>query len=56
MQYNQTQLSFEKDRIPAFAGVAKRYGEEYQKTYLASLWKEDLPHGVVGMVEIHSKR
>lgn len=43
MQYNQTQLSFEKDRIPAFAGVAKRYGEEHGKTYLAGLWREDLP-------------
>lgn len=42
-QYNQTQLSFEKDRLPALAGVAKRYGEEHMKTYLAGSWKEDLP-------------
>ncbi|KAJ0114986.1 hypothetical protein J7T55_001393 [Diaporthe amygdali] len=32
-----------KDILPALAGVARRYGERHGKTYLAGLWKEDLP-------------
>lgn len=43
-QYNGTQLSFEKDRLPpALAGVARRYAECEGWTYLAGLWEEDLP-------------
>lgn len=43
-QYNSTQLSFEKDRLPAIAGVARRYGElNGGLTYLAGLWQEELP-------------
>lgn len=42
-QYNDTQLSCEKDRLPALAGVARRYGELLGGwTYLAGLWKEQL--------------
>lgn len=43
-QYNDTQLSFEKDRLPALAGVARRYAKLTGGwTYLAGLWKETLP-------------
>lgn len=43
-QYNETQLSFEKDRLPALAGVARRYAESAGGwTYLAGLWEEQLP-------------
>lgn len=45
--YNGTELSFEKDRLPALAGVARRYGETHGKTYLAGLWEEDLPSALV---------
>lgn len=47
LQYNDTQLSFEKDRLPALAGVARRYAElTGGGTYLAGLWKEDLPEAL----------
>ena len=42
-QYDHTQLSFEKDRLPALSGVAKHYGEHHLKTYVAGLWREELP-------------
>lgn len=42
-QYIKTQLTFEKDRLPALAGVAQRYSElRGGWTYLAGLWKEQL--------------
>jgi hypothetical protein len=40
--YSQMDLSFEKDRLPALSGVARRYGEINERTYIAGLWKEDL--------------
>lgn len=43
-QYNEMQLSFEKDRLSALAGVAQRYSELGKGwTYLAGLWKENFP-------------
>lgn len=46
-QYNGTQLTLEKDRLPALAGVARRYGElRGGWTYLAGLWKEQLLSGL----------
>lgn len=46
-QYNDTQLSRESDRLPALAGVARRYGElRGGWTYLAGLWKEQLGPGL----------
>lgn len=42
-EYEYMELTFEKDRLPALAGVARRYGEWSGKTYVAGLWKEDFP-------------
>jgi hypothetical protein len=42
-QFRKTELTFMKDRLPALAGIARRYGQRHGKTYLAGLWKEDLP-------------
>ncbi|KAJ0107708.1 hypothetical protein J7T55_010315 [Diaporthe amygdali] len=43
-QYNDTQLTLEKDRLPALAGLARRYAELHgKKAYLAGLWEDDLP-------------
>lgn len=41
--YDSTGLTLDKDRLPALAGVARRHGESSRKTYLAGLWKEDMP-------------
>lgn len=47
-QYNNTQLTFEKDRLPALAGAARRYAELLGGwTYLAGLWEEDLVFGLI---------
>lgn len=43
-RYNDTQLTFEKDRLPALAGVAQRYAEPGRSSrYLSGLWEGDLP-------------
>lgn len=42
-EYEGMELTFEKDRLPALAGVARRYGEWNRKTYVAGHWKEDIP-------------
>lgn len=43
-EYYVTHLSFEKDKLPALAGIARRYSEVCGGlTYLSGLWKEDLP-------------
>lgn len=36
-----------KDRLPALAGIARRYGKQHGKTYLAGIWKEDLPGALI---------
>lgn len=49
-QYNKTELTFTKDRLPALAGIASRYGKQHGKTYLAGVWEEDLPGALVWLV------
>lgn len=39
-QYTETELSFERDRLPALSGIAQRYGEYHGLSYLAGLWLE----------------
>ncbi|KAH7128938.1 heterokaryon incompatibility protein-domain-containing protein [Dactylonectria macrodidyma] len=39
MKYTQTRLTFNKDKLVAFAGVAKIIEEARGDTYLAGLWK-----------------
>ncbi|KAG8157042.1 hypothetical protein KVR01_013032 [Diaporthe batatas] len=41
--YDSKILTEEKDRLPALAGVARRHGELRGWTYLAGLWKEEIP-------------
>ncbi|KAK7737566.1 hypothetical protein SLS63_002695 [Diaporthe eres] len=43
-EYIGTDLSFEEDKLPAIAGIARRYAKLCGGwTYLSGLWKEDLP-------------
>lgn len=42
-QYDPTELTYEDDRLPALAGVTRRFAEIHGKTYLAGHWEEDLP-------------
>lgn len=42
-EYDNSELTYKEDKLPALAGVARRHGESSGKTYLAGLWKEDMP-------------
>jgi hypothetical protein len=41
-EFTWLQLSFERDRLPAFSRLAQRYQPRLKSEYLASLWKENL--------------
>lgn len=46
--YDKKALTLKKDKLPALGGVARRYGElKGDWTYLAGLWKEQLPYCLV---------
>jgi hypothetical protein len=40
--YSDSQLTFEKDRLPAISGLASLYAEALGDQYLAGMWREDL--------------
>lgn len=46
-EYSQRELTREEDRLPALAGLAARYAQETGYTYLAGLWREDLPRSLL---------
>jgi hypothetical protein len=51
--YIQRELSYERDRFPAFSGLAKTLTESYpDQEYLAGLWRADLHRGLLWMPEI----
>lgn len=41
--YTSRQITLERDRLPALAGLAERFRADFGGTYLAGLWLEDLP-------------
>ncbi|KAH6876231.1 heterokaryon incompatibility protein-domain-containing protein [Alternaria rosae] len=45
-KYGYRTVTFEKDRLPAIAGLARMVGETLQDQYLAGLWKGDLIYGL----------
>ena len=54
-EYRSRRLSFSKDRIVAFAGVARAFSNLGQLTYLAGLWKEILPMTMLWYVDRKAK-
>lgn len=42
-EYSKRRVTHEKDRLPALAGLAARYSQATGRSYLAGLWREDLP-------------
>lgn len=46
-EYSQRHLTREEDRLPALAGLAARYAQATGYTYLAGLWREDLPRSLL---------
>jgi hypothetical protein len=43
-RYSALNLTLMSDKITAIAGLASRFAESFKTTYLAGLWKEDLPN------------
>ena len=43
-EYSILDLTLESDKLPAVAGLASRAASYFSKTYIAGLWKEDLPY------------
>jgi len=49
--YTVRSLTFEKDRLPAIAGIAKVFGRLTDYSYKAGLWDEDLIRGLAWFIE-----
>lgn len=45
--FTQLDLTFSSDRLPAIGGLAAAYAKSTRYTYLAGLWKEDLPSALL---------
>jgi hypothetical protein len=41
--FKMLSLTYDKDLLPAMAGIAKAFARHHGGTYLAGLWQEDLP-------------
>lgn len=46
-EYTRRQITYEKDRLPALAGLASRYRQATGHTYLAGLWVEEMPRSLL---------
>jgi hypothetical protein len=49
--YSQKLLTIHKDRLPAIAGIAERYGLLSEVQYLAGIWRSSLPSGLLWIVD-----
>ena len=47
--YSLRQLTYERDRIPAFAGLAREFSERTGYHYSSGIWKEDYRRGLLWM-------
>lgn len=46
-EYSKRGIAYEKDRLPALAGLAERYRQETHYTYLAGIWLEEMPFSLL---------
>lgn len=46
-EYTMRKITYEKDRLPALAGLASRYRQATGHTYLAGLWVEEMPRSLL---------
>lgn len=42
-EYSRRHIAYERDRLPALAGLAEHYRRETGYTYLAGMWLEEMP-------------
>lgn len=52
MEFSRRRLTKDSDKLPALAGLAARYARSSGFTYLAGLWAEDLPIGLLWSVNM----
>ena len=48
-RYVECDLTFESDIFPALSGLARRFNEALNDTYLAGLWKGSLYNNIIWM-------
>lgn len=54
-EYTRRGLTFQSDKLPAIAGLARTFHTKFDATYVAGLWKEDLIAGLVWYLETPSE-
>lgn len=53
-EYSNRQVTKKTDRLPALAGLAERYRGVTHWTYLAGIWKEEMPFSLLWQAEYHA--
>jgi len=46
-EFTSRNLTYEEDRLPAIAGIAKRFGKAVDDSYHAGLWRRDMMSGLL---------
>lgn len=54
--YTSLDLTFQSDKLTAFAGLASRAAKRWSMTYIKGLWKEDFPYSLFWRVRLEQKR
>ncbi|KAI1081927.1 heterokaryon incompatibility protein-domain-containing protein [Whalleya microplaca] len=53
--YSHSNLTFPDDKLTALSGIASIYHETIQSEYLAGLWKTNLPHDLLWVVDLGAR-
>jgi len=54
--FTSRNLTYEEDRLPAIAGIAKRFGEAENDSYHAGLWRHDFIFGLLWRASVDVTR
>lgn len=46
-EFSERSFTYNKDRLPAIAGIAKSFANKFQLTYIAGLWEENMISGLL---------
>ena len=46
-EFSKRELTYDSDKLPAMAGVAEAFANQFKITYMAGLWKENLRSGLL---------
>ncbi|MCJ1251866.1 hypothetical protein MMC30_009104 [Trapelia coarctata] len=52
-EYTKRSLTYEEDRLLALAGIAELLSQVWEDTYLAGLWRRDLPRQLLWLADTH---